>query len=166
MKKVFLIFKCSISSILISLKEQQMKAQMFLGFIVMMFVLTLPVNAGGKGEIQKYFNDVANKVKATENVTEKRTILDESLKGMSKVLNMVQSSPFISNEDGAVIGRIKTSLQEKQDELTGNNGYQRVPDTQLKYFSNYVVQSMEQAETISISLVALLLIIILVVLLV
>lgn len=143
-----------------------MKAQMFLGFIVMMFILALPVNAGGKGEVQKYFNDAANKVKATENVTEKRTILDESLKGMSKVLNVVQSSPFISNEDGEVIGRIKASLQEKQDELTGNNGFTRVSDSQLNNFSNYVVQSMEQAETITISLVALLLIIILVVLLV
>jgi len=143
-----------------------MKARMVLGFIVMMFVLTLPVNAGGKGEIQKYFNDAANKVKATENVTEKRTILDESLKGMSKVLNMVQSSPLVSNDDVNVIDRIKASLKEKQNELTGDNGYQRVPDTQLNNFSNYIVQSMEQAETINISLVALLLIIILVVLLV
>ena len=38
-----------------------MKARIVLGFIVMMFVLALPVNAGGKSEIQKYFNDVANK---------------------------------------------------------------------------------------------------------
>ena len=143
-----------------------MKAQITLGIIVMMFGLAIPANAGGKGEIQKYFNDAANKVKATENATEKRTILDESLKGMAKVLNMVQSSPFISNEDGTAIARIKASLQEKQNELTGNNGYQRVPDTQLNSFSNYVVQSMEQAESINISLVALLLIIILVVLLV
>lgn len=143
-----------------------MKARIVLGFIFMMFVLALPVNAGGKGEIQKYFNDAATKVKATENTTEKRTILDESLKGMSKVLNVVQSSPLISNEDATVISRIKASLQEKQDELTGNNGFTRVPDTQLNNFSNYIVQSMEQAETINISLVALLLIIILVVLLV
>ncbi|MFA6979564.1 MAG: hypothetical protein WC209_09600 [Ignavibacteriaceae bacterium] len=143
-----------------------MKARIVLGFIVMMFVLALPVNAGGKSEIQKYFNDAANKVKATENTTEKRTILDESLKGMSKVLNVVQSSPLISNEDATVISRIKASLQEKQNELTGDNGFTRIPDSQLNNFSNYIVQSMEQAETINISLVALLLIIILVVLLV
>ncbi|MCK9211817.1 MAG: hypothetical protein M0P61_13340 [Ignavibacteriaceae bacterium] len=143
-----------------------MKARIAFGFIIMMFVLSLPVIAGGKGELQKYFNDAANKVKATENASEKRTILNESLKDMSKVLNVVQSSPLISKDDGIAIGRIKATLQENQDELTGSNGYQRVSDNQLNNYSNYIVQNMEQAETITISLVALLLIIILVVLLV
>jgi hypothetical protein len=143
-----------------------MKTRIAFGSIVMMFVLALPVHAGGKGDLQKYFSDVANKVKATENPSEKRAILNESFHTMSKALDMVQSSPLISKDDRVGINRFKATLQEKQDELAGSNGYVRVSDKQLNAFSDYVVQDMEQADTITISVVTLLLIIILVVLLV
>ncbi len=52
----------------------------------MMFVLALPANAGGKGELQKYFSDAASKVKATDNPSEKREILNRIIS------NHVQSS--------------------------------------------------------------------------
>ena len=143
-----------------------MKALIAFGFIIMMFVLAIPVNAGGKDKLQKYFNDAALKVKATENASEKREILNESFQSMSKVLDKVQNSGLISKDDRIGIERFKASLQEKQNELDGINGYQRVSDEQLNNFSNYVVQDMEQAQMITISLVTLLLIILLVVLLV
>ena len=143
-----------------------MKTRIVFGFIVMMFVLALPTNAGGKEQFQKYFSDAASKVKATDNPSEKRAILNESFQTMSKALDMVQRSPLISKEDIFAIDRFKATLQEKQDELAGSNGFVRVPDGQLNAFSNYVVQDMEQAaQMVTISLVALLLIIILVVLL-
>ena len=144
-----------------------MKARIAIGFMVLMFVLALPANAGAKGELQKYFNNTATKVKATDNPSEKRAILSESFQTMSKALDMVQRSPSISKNDCAGIVRVKAMLQEKQDELAGTNGCVRVSDAQLNAFSNYVVQDMEQADQIiSISLVALLLIIILIVLVV
>ncbi len=149
------------------MKGATMTARIAFGSIVMMFLLTLPANAGGKGELQKYFSDAASKVKATENPSEKRTILNESFQTMSKALDIVQSSTSISKDDGVGIDRIKATLQEKQDELAGSNGYVRVPDEQLNAFSDYVVQDMEQADQIiTISLVTLLLVIILIVLLV
>jgi hypothetical protein len=138
-----------------------------LGFLVMVFVLALPLQAGGKGELQKYFSDAATKVKATDSPSEKRTILNESFRTMSTALDMVQSSQSISKNDGVGLDHFRATLQEKQDELAGSNGYMRVPDEQLNAFSDYVVQDMEQADQlITISLVTLLLIIILVVLLV
>jgi len=137
------------------------------GVIVMMFVLVQAVNAGGNDGIQKYFNDTASKVKATADPAEKRAILDKSLQTMSKALDKVQSSPLISKEDRAGIDQFKAALQENQDELRGSNGYQRVPDAQLNAFSDYVVQNMEQADrSITISLVAALLIVIIIILLV
>jgi len=143
-----------------------MKARIAIGSIVMMFVLTIPVIAGGKGELQKYFNNTANKVKATENPTEKRIILNESFQNMSEALNKVQNMGLISKADQIGIDRFKAALQEKQDELAGTNGYERVSNAQLNAFSNYVVQSMEQASgTVTIGVVTLLLIIILAVLL-
>lgn len=131
-----------------------------------MFILSLQANAGGKDELKKYFRDAANKVKTTENASEKRKILNESFESMSKALDKVQNSALISKDDRAGIDRFKATLQEKQDELKGSNGYERVPDQQLNAFSNYVVQDMEQAaEYVTISVVALVLIILLVVLL-
>ena len=142
-----------------------MLARIILGLIVMTFVLVQPDNAGEKGELQKYFNDAANKVKATNNPSEKRTILNESFQTMSKALDRVESSGLISKDDRIGIDRFKATLQEKQDELAGSNGYVGVPDEQLNAFSHYVVQDAEQADVvITISLVTLLLIIILILL--
>ena len=143
-----------------------MTARRVLGSIVILSVLTLPVLAGGKGDLQKYFSDAATRAKATANPAEKRQILDESFNTMFKAMDIAQSLPFISREDSLGIARFKATLQEKQDELAGRNGYVRVADTQLNAFSNYVVQGMEQAdEVITISLVTLVIIILLVLLL-
>ncbi|MBN2426304.1 MAG: hypothetical protein JXB44_14865 [Calditrichaceae bacterium] len=143
-----------------------MLAKTILGVIIMMFVMVQAGNAGGKEDIQKYFNDTASKVKATDDPVQKREILNKSFSTMSKALDRVESSGLISEEDRAGIKHFRTTLQEKQDELTGINGYERVPDAQLNAFSNYIVQSMEQAaQTITISLVAALLIVIVLILL-
>ena len=142
-----------------------MKARAVFGALAMMLIMVQAVNAGGKEEIQKYFNNTACKVKATTNPEKKREILDKSFQTMSKVLDRVQRSPLISKEDRAGIDLFKAALQEKQDELTGSNGFTRVADAQLDSFSDYVVQDMEQAQNISISLVGALLIIIILILL-
>jgi hypothetical protein len=132
---------------------------------VMMFALVHVGNALGQDNLQKYFNDTACKVKATADPSQKRAILNEGLQNMSKALNMVESSRLISKDDRAGIDRFKVTVQERQNELAGSNGYDRVPDGQLNAFSDFVVQDMEQAtQTITISVVALLLIIIIVIL--
>ena len=144
-----------------------MLARTVFGVVVMMFVLIQAGFAGGKDDIQKYFNDTASKVKATSDPAEKRAILDKSLQTMSKALDKVQKSPLISKEDREGIDQFKATLQENQDELAGSNGFERVPDAQLNAFSDYVVQNMEQADkTITISLVTALLIVIIIILLV
>jgi hypothetical protein len=144
-----------------------MLARTVFGVVVMMFVLIQAGFAGGKDEIQKYFNDTASKVKATTDPAEKRAILDKSLQTMSKALDKVQKSPLISKEDREGIDQFKATLKENQDELAGSNGFERVPDAQLNAFSDYVVQNMEQADkTITISLVTALLIVIIIILLV
>jgi len=143
-----------------------MKALIAFLSIFMMFVLAIPVNADAKGELKQYFSNAADKVKATENADEKREILNEAFNSMSKILDKVLSSELISESDYAGIEQYKATLQEKQNELEGSNGYQRVPDAQLNTFADYVVQDMEQADsTITISVIALILIILLVVLL-
>ena len=142
-----------------------MKARTVLVAIVMMFVLVQAGQAAGKDDIQKYFNDTACKVKATDDPVQKREILNKSLQTMSQALDKVESSGLISQDDRAGIDRIKTTLQEKQDELAGSNGYERVSDAQLNAFSDYVVQDMQQADQyVTISLVSALLIVIILIL--
>jgi len=135
------------------------------GFIVMMFVL-VQVGQAQDG-VRKYFSDTAAEVKATDDPAQKREILTNSFQTMSEALDRVQGSPLISKDDRAGIDRLKAVLQDNQDELAGLNGFERVPDAQINSFTDYVVQSMEQADQqITISLVAALLIIIIIILLV
>lgn len=142
-----------------------MSARTVIGVLVMMFALVQVGNASGKNDIQKYFNDTACKVKETTAPAQKREILSKSLQTMSKALDRVESSELLSQTDRAGIDRFKAALQEKQDELTGSNGYKRVSDAQLNDFSDYVVQDMEQAERyITISVVTALLIVIILIL--
>lgn len=141
-----------------------MKTQLSFGLIVMLFVLSIPIIAGGEGELQKYFNKTATEVKATEDASVKREILNQSFTKMLKVLNKVQNSGMISEEESMGVGNFKITIQEKQDELNGKNGFERVTDSQLNNFADYAVQDIEQATNITISLVALVLIAILLVL--
>ena len=144
-----------------------MLRQTFVRLIVVLIVMAFAGIAQGQDKLQDYFSDVACKVKAAADPSQKREILDGSFERMSKALDVVQTSPLISKDDKAGIDRLKTILKDKQEELAGINGFDRVPDAQLNAFADYVVQDMEQADQIvSISLVTLLLIIIIVILVV
>jgi len=144
-----------------------MKAKTILGTMVMMCVLVQVGFAAGREDLKKYFSDTASKVKATSEPSQKREILNNSLQAMSNALDKVQSSPLVSKEDRVGMDRFKADIRQIQDELAGNNGYERVPDAQLNAFSDYVVQDMEQADKqITIGLVSALLIVIIIILLV
>ena len=142
-----------------------MLARTALRVIIVMCVLVYAGIALGQDNLQGYFNETACKVKATADPSQKRAILSERLQDMSTALNRVESSTLVSENDRAGIDRFKAVLEERQSELAGTNGYDRVPDEQLNAFSDFVVQDGEQADrTITISLVALLLIIIILIL--
>ena len=137
------------------------------GSAIMLFMLAGVANADGIAGTKNYFNSAVREVKTAESPSQKREILDNSLNKMSKALDIVQSSPLISEKDRPGLERFKKALREKQDELTGNNGFKRIPDVQLDAFSDYVLQDMEQAEKyVTISITTLLLAAILLVLLV
>jgi hypothetical protein len=123
-----------------------MKVTTIFKTMLMMFILVQIGNAGQKNGIQNYFNDTASKVKATDDAVQKREILNRSLQTMSKALDQVENSVLISQEDRPGVNRFKAALKEKQDELSGSNGFERVPDAQLNIFSDFVVQDMEQAD--------------------
>lgn len=135
------------------------------GIIVLTFFLVHVGHAQAQEGLQTYFSEVASKVKAMDDPEEKREVTAKSLQTMAEAVDRVQRSRMISKEDRARLEQLKATVQDKQDELAGLNGFERVPDGQLNAFVDYVVQDMEQAErTITISLVAALLIVIILIL--
>ena len=127
--------------------------------VLAIFIVSAGI-AQGQDKIQKYFNDTAAKVNATSDPVQKREVLTKSFESMVNSLDKVQGTPLVSQNDKIEIAKLKTIIAEKQDELAGRNGFERVPDAELNAFASYVVQDMEQAEQmVHISLVALLLII-------
>jgi hypothetical protein len=142
-----------------------MLARSFLGSLIVMFAVTQAGYADGGGDISRYFNKTAIEVKATTDPVQKRDILHNSLEKMSEALSRIENSGLVPHEDREGAKRLKTSLQEKQDELNGANSFERVPDAQLNSFVDYVVQDMEQADRyVTVSLVTVLLIVIILIL--
>lgn len=132
---------------------------------VVLSVMAFAGVAQGQDKLQKHFSDVACKVKAADDPQLKREILDESFVKMSKALDAVQNSPLVSKDDKVGIDQLKAVVKDKQEELAGVNGFERVPDAQLNAFADYVVQDLEQAsQSVTISVVTLLLIVIIVIL--
>jgi hypothetical protein len=120
--------------------------------------------AQAQDELHKYFVDIATEAKAAENADDKRAVMTRGLTRMNEALTQVQRSPAIGEDDLAGIRQLQGSVQEKLDELNGAGGFERVADSQLDHFADYMVQDVEQAMRVTISLVALLLIIIIVIL--
>lgn len=138
-------------------------------FILSVFVVFLSVSsfAGGdlENQLKDYFNKTAQKVRLANSASEKREILNNSFNGLLKAFNATGEMP-LSDKDREGINYFKRIIQQKQYELNGLNGYEKVSDSNLNQFAQFSMQQFEQsAEYITISVIALVLIIILVILL-
>lgn len=114
--------------------------------------------------LKRHVRDVVQSVKAAPTAAKKRAILDEKLRGMIRALDRAERMTALP-QDRAGIDALRARLQEKLDELHGQDGYEAVPASQLDAFADYVQQDFEQADSITISLTTALLIVILIVLL-
>lgn len=132
---------------------------------LLLFFFTSALNAGdARREFQKYINTSIEKVKETDNPVEKRKILNDMFNDLTTAIETVKGYN-VPEEDIVQLEILKNQFTEKQDELNGTNGFEKVQDSQLNNFAGYVQQDIEQADTIvTISLTTLLLIIILAIL--
>ena len=117
-------------------------------------------------KLKQHVRSMVQKVKAAPTAERKRALLDEKLRGMIDALDRAETIANLSPSDQDGIDALRTRLQEKLDELHGQNGYEAVPANQLNSFADYVQQDFEQADTLTISLTTALLVLILIVLLV
>jgi len=118
-----------------------------------------------KKELQKYMNEIVTEVREAETPEEKREILNDLFENLQKSFAKVKNSPLVPEEDHKGIDILNSKINDRQNELNGINGFERVPDNQLNEFAYFSLQDIEQADTLlTISLTTLLLIIILVIL--
>ena len=141
-----------------------------ISFLLLLFSVTvIPVRAqttDAHDRLKKHINQMVENVQQAETVTEKRDILNQSFDDLMTTFDKVHEMDLVSNSDKEAIADFRNTIQEKKDELNGTNGYDKVPDSQLDEFADYVQQDIEQADrVITISLTTALLIIIILLLL-
>ncbi len=101
---------------------------------------------------KKHFNETVKEVQDTENVTDKRAILNESLSLMIDAIVYVETRVHLSNEEMIQLGLFKNDIVEKRNELNGLDGFDEIQDQDLDEFSEYVQQAFELANrTVTIS---------------
>lgn len=123
---------------------------------------TLDAHDKLKAEINKMVMDV----QTAETAERKREALNRSFDKLMTTFDRVYSMERVSQADKEALADFKNTIREKQDELNGINGYERVPDSQLNDFAQFVQQDFEQADrTITISLTTALLVVIILLLL-
>ncbi len=118
-------------------------------------------------QLKKHVQELVQEVKQAPSAAEKRSILDSKLRDMITALDRAESMGGVSSADKQGIDVLRTRLQEKLDELNGQNGFEPVPNGELNSFADYVQQDFEQADrTVTIGVTTGLLILILLILLV
>ena len=141
-----------------------------ISFLLLLFtVFSAPLHAqslDAHDKLKKQINEMVENVQTAETAVEKRTILNHSFDDLMTAFNKVSAMDRVPASDKEAIADFKNTIQEKKDELNGTNGYDKVPDTQLDEFADYVQQDIEQADrAITISLTTALLIVIILLLL-
>jgi hypothetical protein len=142
-------------------------AAFFVALGLLSVVGTAHADVNPRKKLKQHVRSMVQEVKAAPTAEQKRALLNEKLRGMIDALNHAESIADLSPSDQDGIDALRTRLQEKIDELHGQNGYEAVPASQLNSFADYVQQDFEQADrTLTISLTTALLVLILLVLLV
>lgn len=119
-------------------------------------------------KFKKSFNETVEEVRNTENADRKRALLNDSFDRMITVIERIEARAQLSEEEKAQLKSYKNEITEKQDELNGSDGFDKISDKDLDDFSEYSQQYFQQAantSTITIGVTTLLLIIIILLLL-
>lgn len=114
----------------------------------------------------KQFNETFQQVQQTNNADEKRELLNESFTQMITTVNRVQSLSTLKEKDSVQLNAFKNDLQQKQNELNGLDGSDKVSDEDLDEFSSSSQDLIQNANrTVTIGLGTALLIILILILL-
>ncbi len=101
-------------------------------------------NSNDTQRIKKYINSTVQAVENEQDVIQKRVLLNESFDKIITVLDKVSERNIPENDAKAII-LLRANILEKRNELNGEQGFKRVEDFNLNYFSQYVQDDFEQA---------------------
>ncbi len=140
------------------------------GMLALLYFLTVIPSAAKtetadvENKLKEYFHNTAQQVHNEQDSAKKREILDNSLSKFTQALDAVQETSDLGASDKKALGELKARIDSKLSELRGVDGYEKVANSQLDNFADYVQQDMEQADryvTISVTTVLLVIIILL-----
>lgn len=114
---------------------------------------------------KSYVNNMVHKVEKAEAPELKRKIMNDSFDKIILALDEAVSMGVVSAKDQQAVATLRKSIQEKKNELRGIKGFKRVADNKLNNFANYVQQDLEQADTVTFTISATLLVLIIILLL-
>lgn len=110
-------------------------------------------------------HEAVERAQAADAPAQKRLILSEAFRSMTRDLDRIKKIPALSSEDEAAVEALQRDIQEQHDRLNGLSGFAPVPDTNLDRFADSVQQDLDlQNRSITISLVGALLIVIIILL--
>lgn len=139
-----------------------------ISFLLLLFTATfIPVQAqstDAHDKLKAEINNMVESVEEAETAVEKREILNTSFDNLITTFNRVQSMERVPESDKKALADFKDNIQERKDELNGTNGYEKVPDSELNDFAQFVQQDLEQADkfiTISVTTALLIILILL-----
>ncbi len=144
--------------------------KLIISFFLLLFTATfVPLQAqpsDAHDKLKAEINNMVESVDEAKTAVEKREILNSSFDKLITTFNRVESMKQVPESDKQVLAGFKNSIQDKKDELNGTNGYERVPDSELNDFAQFVQQDLEQADRfITISVTTALLIVLILLLL-
>lgn len=129
----------------------------FIGFIS-------PIQAQKSGDAEtvfkKHINKMVESVEKAESPEIKREILNDSFDDLIGAIERVESLKVVPETDKEGLKVFKADILDKKSELNGVNGFQPVQNNNLNNFANFVQQDLEQADTVTIGVTTLLLILI------
>lgn len=131
--------------------------------------LISPIKAQNTGDAEtmfkKHINKMVESVEKVDAPDEKRVILNNSFDNLIGAIEKVESMGAVPETDKEGLKVFKADIQEKKNELNGVNGFSPVANNNLNNFANFVQQDLEQADTVTIGVTTLLLIILILILL-
>ncbi|MCC5914201.1 MAG: hypothetical protein JJU46_07470 [Balneolaceae bacterium] len=137
--------------------------------IILAFAFQFQVNAQSVNlseTLKEHFNETVQAVKATDNAEEQRILLNDSFERMIEAVDRIEKAAEWDQDEKDQLYSLKGSIQDRMNELNGEDGYDEVVDEDLLDFSDYSQQMMEQANrNITLSLTTALLIVIILLLL-
>ncbi len=141
-----------------------MKKFIFSVLTLLLVGLSAPIKAQNSGDpetmFKKHINKMVESVEKTDAPDEKRVILNNSFDDLIGAIEKVESMKAVPETDKEGLAVFKADIQEKKNELNGVNGFSPVANNNLNNFANFVQQDLEQADTVTIGVTTLLLIII------